>query len=213
MSRCVFLVTYTPLVKNRRGIEAAAVYGYPPFVDGSCRREPDLQHPHPSISALCRFRAFAPRLRSGDAVVYLTKKGRYFDERSRHWRLTAVLEVSQRFESHRAAAAWYANQGHTLPGNCWVSENPPLPLTHTIQPSEHASLEEWDRLYKIRAHRCGVFLACNALFVNLTAAAPIISESQMQTLFGRIPGTQNPPEISEHQLAAIMELTTTEKPT
>jgi len=61
---------------GRRAIEAFAL---PPFIDSSCRREPDLESRSPSISALCRRTKFAPRLYPTDRVVYITTKGRYDD--------------------------------------------------------------------------------------------------------------------------------------
>jgi hypothetical protein len=46
---------------------------YPPFIDASCRREPDLESRYPSITALCREGHFAPHLHEGDVVAYMTK--------------------------------------------------------------------------------------------------------------------------------------------
>jgi hypothetical protein len=96
----IYLVTCRPLIATRHGITAARRHGLPPFVDASCRREPDFENPRPSISAICRGRNFAPRLRVGDLAVYLTVKGRYPGLAEPHWRLVAVLEVVERFPSH-----------------------------------------------------------------------------------------------------------------
>ena len=38
--RC-FLATFRPLIHSPGGRDAARRYGLPPFIDGSCRREPD----------------------------------------------------------------------------------------------------------------------------------------------------------------------------
>src|SRR5688500_819691 len=85
----LYVVTYRPLACNVYGTEVSDRRGVPPFVDGSIRREPDLEHVLPSITCLCRKDKFAPRLQVGDHVVYLTHKGRYgSDAEGRHWRLT-----------------------------------------------------------------------------------------------------------------------------
>ena len=74
-----YLVSYAPLVSSKTGREVSRLHSIPPFVDGSIRREPDLQHKYPSVSCLCRTDKFAPRLRVGDFVAYLTQKRRYGD--------------------------------------------------------------------------------------------------------------------------------------
>ncbi|EYF08174.1 hypothetical protein [Chondromyces apiculatus] len=127
-----YLVVFQPLCINGAGKKAILKHGYPPFVDGSCRREPDLQSDFPSISALCRRGKFAPRLKEGDRVAYLTVKRAWDDSSSRHWRLVAWLEVHEAFEDHRKAAAWYKKNDLVLPRNCMAPDNPPLPLDHTI---------------------------------------------------------------------------------
>src|SRR4051794_3898321 len=106
MSGRLFLNTFRPLVCSAYGRSASKLLKIPPYVDASIRREPDLQHKWPSISCLCRGERFAPRLRVGDHVAYLTVKGRYGDS-ERHRRLVAVLEVVKLFDSHGQAAAWY----------------------------------------------------------------------------------------------------------
>jgi hypothetical protein len=74
--RC-FLVTYHPLVKFSGGRKAMYQHGLPPFIDGSCRREPDFESRFPSITATCRGGNFAPRLQIGDRIAYLKIKGKY----------------------------------------------------------------------------------------------------------------------------------------
>ncbi len=88
-----YLNTHTPLVHNGFGRKACEDHGHPPFVDASCRREPDFESPFPSISALCRAQMFAPRLHEGDRVIYMTKKGSA-EQGVRH--LVAALEVIKR---------------------------------------------------------------------------------------------------------------------
>src|SRR5258708_709609 len=95
-----YLCSYKPLVLTRAGCEASATFGLPPYIDSSCRREPDFESQHPSISALCRRRMFAPRLQEGDVVAYITVKAPYAPEVASHWRLVAILRVRRRFETH-----------------------------------------------------------------------------------------------------------------
>lgn len=73
----LFFVTYRPLGCSPDGRDASERFSIPPLVDGSIRREPDLQHERPGISCLCRGKMFAPRLLVGDHVVYVTAKGGY----------------------------------------------------------------------------------------------------------------------------------------
>jgi hypothetical protein len=84
-----FLAAFRPMVITKAGRDASARFGLPPFIDGSIRREPDLESPYPSISALCRGALFAPRLRPGDRVAFITVKGAYPPLREEHrgsWR-------------------------------------------------------------------------------------------------------------------------------
>jgi hypothetical protein len=84
-----FLATYRPLVKSRAGREAIRQHALLPFIDGSCRREPDFESRFPSIAAICRAGTFAPRLLVGDRIAYLTVKGKYVGAREFGWRLVA----------------------------------------------------------------------------------------------------------------------------
>ncbi len=49
MSGCSFLATYRPTAKTGSGRYAVQCYSLPPFVDGSCRREPDFESRFPSV--------------------------------------------------------------------------------------------------------------------------------------------------------------------
>lgn len=72
-----YLNTYVPLAASKAGRDASDRYKIAPFVDGSIRREPDLEHPFPAITCLCRADKFAPRLIPGDIVAYMLRKDRY----------------------------------------------------------------------------------------------------------------------------------------
>jgi hypothetical protein len=193
-----YLVTYTPLVGSKAGREAAQVHRLPPFIDGSIRREPDLANRYPAISCLCRTDKFAPKLQRGDVVAYMTKSGTLgTNERQR--RLTAALQVHKTFPSHQAAAAWYGERNLKLPTNCCVRGNPAQPLDHSHRIFEKSACagdaqthREWDTVYRERAEAYPVFVVCKKLFRDLSWKAPKVTDAQLKTVFGKIPGTQNP---------------------
>jgi len=201
----VFLCSYWPLCKTVGGRRAALKYGLPPYVNGMSRREPDFEHPLPAITASSRGRNFAPRLRPGDTVVYTTTKGRWGEVAAPHWRLVAVLEVARRFETHAEAAAWYRAEGLPLPGNCVVDGNPPLPVPLTLhygRPHDGA----WDDVCVGRAAAVGTLLACEPRFVELHTP-PAVTEQLLLALFGTVPNTRTPPEISDAALDRLLQLT------
>ena len=90
--RC-FLATYRPLIQSASGRAAVRKHALSPFIDGSCRREPDFESAFPSITAMCRAGNFAPRLQIGDRIAYLTVKGKYLGHHEPGWRLVAVLRA------------------------------------------------------------------------------------------------------------------------
>lgn len=208
-----FLCSYTPLCASRAGLAAIQRGGLPPFIDGSCRREPDFQAAFPSISALCRATKFVPRLSAEARVAYITRQSRYCGEPG--WGLVALLRVLERFESHEEAAAWYQARGHELPSNCLVAGNPPesFELTHQMVPpavlagidteaEPERVVRRWDATYAQRARRCGVFLACQAEFLE-PCRPPILRRADLLRIFGRVPGTQNPPRIEPSEYGAL----------
>jgi hypothetical protein len=207
-----YVNTYGPLVASKAGREACAAHGLPPFVDGSIRREPDLEHEFPSISCLCRAGNFAPRLRVGDVVAYMTKKARY-RSRTSHWRLTAVLEVRAVLASHLAGAQWYRERGLTFPSNCWVHGNPAKPFeqSHRIFRASSCAgpkrtYREWDATYRLRAMKHGTFVVCTALFRDLSWDAPIIERRHFLRALGKVPGTHNPGALTMDQCCRLMRV-------
>lgn len=213
---CCYLVTFRPLVGSAKGRRAIAQHGLHPFIDGSCRREPDFGPQYSSITATCRANAFAPRLRVGDRIAYLTVKGLYPGDREVGWRLVAVLRVIQQFPTHQAAAQWYQGKHVDLPSNCIVENNPPIPLSMTNgkPPSEVArrvrgeedpvkAIRMWDRTYRIRVAQTPVFLVCQPEFLSLLAPPQLLPADMIQ-VFERIPSTQNPPRISCNELEHML---------
>lgn len=209
-----FLCSFRPLRNNEAGRAAMKSGNLPPFIDGSCRREPDLEATAPSISALCRAGKFAPRLHEGDNVAYITGQAPY--EGLPGWALAALLRVIKRFESHEAAAEWYRGQGYTLPSNCIVPGNLPQPYHLTNRRLSCEVLEGidpeadpqrtvglWDATYARRARDCGVFLACQADFLELSRP-PVLRRTDLLRIFGRVPGTQTPPKITDVEYSELV---------
>jgi hypothetical protein len=211
-----YLNAYNPLVRTTHGLKASESNHIPPFVDGSIRREPDLQNRFPSITCICRGENFAPRLDENDIVFYMTKKGKYSGHDNAHYRLTAVLQVIKRFESHVQAATWYRSQsgfkdGDTelgVPSNCIVPENPPLPpdLSSKDPCDPDVSLDEWDGRYQARARANGTFIVCKKRFVDLSWNAPIILKADLEEAFGSTPGTRNPGKKSPRSFAKLIDI-------
>ncbi len=215
-----FLATFRPLIRTAAGRKAAECYGLPPFIDGSCRREPDFESTFPSITATCRAGNFAPRLQVGDRIAYLTAKGKYQADRTPGWRLVAVLNVCQRFSDHKEAAGWYSQRGLPVPSNCFVDGSQPrvFEFTNGDPPPEikrrvaaesnyRLAIRLWDATYRARITRWPVFLATKAEFLELKHP-PQLRDSDLLAVFGRIPSTLNPPEITRGQLDRLIELAT-----
>ena len=212
-----YINSYAPLVASPAGRIASQELGIPPFVDGSIRREPDLEHEFPSISCLCRAGKFAPRLRPGDGVVYMTKAGRYgeTDEDRRnnkvHRRLVAVLQVLEDLPSHADAERWYRSQNLPLPSNCMVHGNPPKPLEESHRlfnasacAGEATTHAEWDRSYRARSMKYRKFVVCKLLWRELGFKARIVLKEDLVAIFGGIPGTQNPGRLERDAVQSLL---------
>lgn len=202
----IFLNSYNPLIKNKRGKSIIEEHGIPPYVDDSCRREPDFESEYPSITALCRVGKFAPRVNESDLVVYITTKGKYPGHPYPHWRLTAILKIVRRFKTHKIASEWYISKGLELPSNCIVGGNYPLPLEMTSNKDNYPTVERWDAVYKMRARKYGVFLSCRPIFLELHNP-PVITEEMMFIAFGKVPVTRTPPRISNEEYYKLTRLT------
>ena len=193
----LYMNTYRPLIWTRAGRDASTRYDLPPFVDGSIRREPDLEHQYPSISCLCRGGQFAPRLLLGDVVVYLAKKNSYGGTR-RHWRMTAVLRVVHVLDDHQAAAQWYRARGLTLPNNCLVKDNLANPISHSHRHNRQKVISDevewqrrWDLTYQARVRKHRTFIICEPMFIDLTWNCPEVHEEDLIEAMGHVP-TRNP---------------------
>lgn len=209
-----FLSKYRPLVLTERGQQAVRQQGAAPYADSSCRREPDLENKFPSITALVHGEKFAPKLQPGDIVVFITFKHTYDNFPVGHWRLSAVLKVKERFETHEAAAAWYREQGLPLPSNCMVDGNDPLPLEMTSQeycedggkPQPVRSVDEWDEKYRLKAEQCGVFLACEPLYVEVKKPRALTDGDAATVFLKREMNQRNPPLIGRATLDGLLRI-------
>lgn len=216
-----YLVSYHPLCSTQHGRRALLAHTHLlPFSDGSCRREPDLEARHPSITALCRGGLFAPRLDPKDRIFYMTVKGSYFG-RAKGWALVAALEVIQKLPSHEVASAWYRAQDEPIPSNCMVPGNPPLPVAQTTGlPADGAgmqqewnqnapppaTLEEWDAHYRKRAGKHPGFVVTRPIVACRLLAPRILARDQFKKFFDvqRVPGTQRYKLLSDREFDGLV---------
>ncbi len=198
----VYLSSFYPLCSTRSGKKASKNFKFPPYIDGSCRREPDFEKQHPSITGLCR-PPFAAKLCKGDIVVYTTNKLGIGARK-----VVAVLEVihviqksneNPKFSTHKKAAKWYFEKKYKLPNNLMVKDNIPHPLVETSRKGRWVdwvggkSLKEWDKHYLERSINTNVAI-CKVLCKELNN--PIeLTENEMLRIFGRRPGTRNPSKV------------------
>ena len=140
------LNSYRPLCINQHGREAIDKYGFPPFIDSSCRRDPDLENPYPSTTSLCRGENFAPTLMVGDIIAYMTRTGDYGMFCSGKRVFTAILEVVEIYDNHAAAARWYQDNDIPLTSNCIVPGNPPFAWDQTaaVKSKDVDNVADWD---------------------------------------------------------------------
>lgn len=203
-----FLCSYWPLAKTLSGRRAVQAYGLPPYANGMSRREPDFEHPAPALTSSSRGRGFVPRLRPGDTVLFTTVKGRWGGAPGAHWRRVAVLDVAERFEGHDRAAAWYAGRSLRPPGNLVVPGNPPLPAPLTLH---HGRAGEWETVCAERAATCPTVLVCRTRLLDLWDPPPLVLDDWL-AVFGTVPNTRTPPEISEAQFDRLLTLADAHRP-
>ena len=219
------LNSFHPLCKNVFGLKAIQTFGYPPFIDASCRRETDFENSYPSISALCRQGAFAPHLRPKDIVVYMTVGGVYPPFDYYHHRLVAILQVEEVYNSHAAGEVGYNNLKVNTPSNCMVQNNKPFDFEHTagyfatkkelnnylskptnIQKSiGNRLLSIWDKSYLDKSQKWECFVRTKPIFLNLTNPSIIRKEDFIQ-IFDKMPNTRTPKIISEKEFRELGKL-------
>jgi hypothetical protein len=193
MGCACYINEFRPLAETLPGRSAIAQGNLPPFIDASCRREPDLLSQYPSITALCREGHFAPHLREFDVVAYLTRDFAYPTNSQSTRRLVAVLRIHKTWlpaegkgwpKAHQEASEWYRQRGLPLPSNCMVRGSKPLPLELTDR--YKSNLRDWEAHYWRVARKHGVFHACEPIFRNVVDP-PRLQTRQLQEWFGTIP--------------------------
>jgi hypothetical protein len=192
----IYMSSFYPLCSTKKG-RAAVSKGFPEYIDGSCRREPDFQNEFPAITGLCR-PGFATKLKKDDIVIYTTNKKGVGSRK-----IVAVLEVmDDKCKNHQDASNWYKGKGHSIPNNIMVEETKPFDLNETHQKGswnswikEKKGIKEWDEGYKKRAKDCAEVAICRSLYKNLIDP-PELTESKMDEIFNGKPGTQNPAIVS-----------------
>ena len=97
-----------------------------------------------------------------------------------------------------------------------VDANPPLDLWHTGGPKSYDALGDpardpekvirrWDLGYRQRARDSGVFLATTPLLLDLHDPT-VITDADLHVFGGRMPCTQNPPQIAPGVVDRLLEL-------
>ncbi len=201
----VFLNSFTPLSVNKFGRKSSATYNIPPYIDGSCRREPDFENPKPAITQLCRPKKLVPRLSKGDLVIYITKSGRYGTNQA-HWKFVGILEVIDIVPDHNTAFAFYTQNNIAVSQNiiCNSTSAFPLDFTHGINENNKDNadandvIKRWNAGYMYRAKQYPE-VAITQVWNDILYLdnPPIINHDMMNFIFGKIPGTQNPRELKD----------------
>lgn len=223
--RNIKLNSFRPLCMNNLGHKAISTFGFPPFIDASCRREPDFQNPCPSISSLCRQGVFAPHLQLGDIVLYITVKGKYTVRKEAHHRLVAVLQVENIFSNHAQGQIEYLSQGYETPSNCIVPGNYPYNFDQTAGDFKtkkelngylrkdantqfligRRRLKHWDKKYSDKSLKWSCFVKTKILYMNLQDPKPIFVHN-FNAIFNKMPNTRTPNKISSNQFTELLKL-------
>ena len=201
----VYLNTFIPICFNGFGRNNAIAHGLPLFIDGSCRREPDFQNPFPAITQLCRPGKLVTRLSIGDLVIYLSKVGNYRNPPA-HWNLIGILKVINLPINHSSAANYYLRNNIPVSQNIICNHTTPFPLnmTHGLSGFPHGNLNPnriisiWDNGYISRSNNYPKVAITSVWDEHLYLNNPAqITHQMMMDIFNRIPGTQNPPRLTD----------------
>lgn len=201
----VYLNTFIPICFNGIGRNNAIAHGLPLFIDGSCRREPDFQNPFPAITQLCRPGKLVTRLSEGDLVIYLSKVGNYRNHPA-HWNFIGILKVLTLPINHSTAASYYLINKIPISQNIICNHTTPFPLnlTHGLSGFPHGNLNPnriisiWDNGYISRSNNYPKVAITSVWDEHLYLNNPAqITHQMMMDIFNRIPGTQNPPRLTD----------------
>lgn len=204
----VFLNSYYPLCTTKKGRDSSIKFKLLPFLDGSCRREPDFEKNKPAITGLCRTNKLVPRLEKGDLVIYITNKRKYYNSESERY-FVGILEVEKILESHKLAMGWYQNNEYELSQNIICENTKPLEseFTHRFIDTDfknndgEANIRRWNGFYKGRSRDYPLVAQCKIWNNQLNLDCPrSITDEEMRAIFIRDKvGTQNPPKLKEEE--------------
>lgn len=216
------LNSFHPLCKNDLGKRAIQNYNLPPFIDSSCRREPDFENEYPSISSICRGSKFAPHLKMNDIVVYITIKGNYEPYEQNHYRIVAILQVIDIYKTHQIGQIEYSKLNVTVPSNCMVANNPPNRFERTAgnfdtskqikqflgnTPANQATigasrLYHWNNAYLWRSNQWPSFIRTKTIYKNYHNPVPLF-QSDADKIFNEKMGTRSGKRITKEQLTTL----------
>lgn len=195
----ISFTSYYPLICTKQGKAAVDKYNLKPYIDGSCRREPDFENPYPAITGLCR-PGFVERLFEGDLVIYTTNLQGIGVKK-----FISIFEVIATYDSHELAKEWYIKNNISIPNNLIVNETRPFPLEYTHRRTScsdcgHDIVEEWDKGYLERSILFPKVAICKTWKNPIDLDNPSdISIEDLLFIFNRIPGTRNPPYLSNDE--------------
>jgi hypothetical protein len=215
------LNSYRPLCMSEFGKLAVSEYSLSPFIDASCRREPDLENEFPSITSLCRGPKFGPTLKKDDIVVYISVKGPW--ER----RLISILRVIEVRENHLSGSSFYKERGVKIPSNCMIEGNGPSDFFKTAGPKQFSKksdfkkimkldparrekigiqiVKQWDSEYLERSKKWSKFVITETIYKNVENP-PILTDEMMIEIMGRVPNTRTANNLSFDSLEKIGEI-------
>lgn len=204
----VFLNSYYPLCTTKKGRDSAIKYKIAPFLDGSCRREPDFIKDKPAITGLCRTNKLLPRLSKGDLVIYLTNKRKYYNSEPKRF-YVGILQVENILSSHKDAMAWYNKNSFHISQNIICENTKPLrsEYTHRFidksfkENNGEANIRRWNGFYKGRSIKFPLVAQCKIWKKQMELVNPKhISDEEMYKVFKRERvGTQNPPKLKKEE--------------
>lgn len=201
----VYLTSFYPLSSTKFGKNAVRQLGLKPYVDGSCRREPDFEHEQPCITGLCRPK-FARKLRKSDLIIYVTNKKGIGSRK-----LVAILQVIEVLKNQEQAFSFYREQQMAPPNNLMVRDNPPKPLKEThyspgkeiknrFNTNDSRNLNIWDAIYNDRALKNPEVAICKVIYMNLINP-PYLPEIGKRPLV-----TQNPPILEKEEIESFFSI-------
>lgn len=195
----IYLNSYYPIIHTSFGRNSQITHAIHPLEDGSIRREPDFAHIFSPISGLCRPGSMKT-LEKGDIVIYKTN-GTHI--------LTAILRITEKFDSHETAFNWLEQNGIAIPSNNILVE--PLPLDHShvhgymkrvgkMEKLDDAIHKKWNEEYLKRAiqKKSSYFFLTesiyNAVQSNLKKTEFFSIEPFLREHFEKVPQTNWRPE-------------------